>query len=169
MSTAFPKVLLQKGVKMDWNTPKPLFDKLNEEFHFQMDAATCDHNPMGTSYYYTNHGEKVGAKWKNPTWVNPPYSAKNIKVWLKKAVEEQEKGVTSVFLLPSRTGTNWFHDFIYQKPDVELRLLKGRLKFDYCKLCYPDLNPYKGSTPTAPFDSLIAIFHGYTNTNSLLE
>ena len=148
------RVLLSKGVKLDWLTPKSLYDKLDEEFHFKLDAATCTHNPMKTPEAYTSKG--LEWDWKDPTYCNPPYGRTNITQWLKKARSEQGKGVTSVFLLPSRTGTIWFHEYIYRQPNIEVNFVRGRLLFDVCKLCYPD---YKGEKNTAPFDSMIVIFH----------
>jgi hypothetical protein len=48
-------------------------------------------------------------------------------------------------LIPSRTDTSYFHDYIWQKPGVEVRFLRGRLKFD------------DGKDP-APFPSMLVIF-----------
>ena len=125
------------------------FYKLDKEFHFALDACTTKNNPLGTEFFYTLEDDGLTKPWIDPTFCNPPYSRKNIVPWLKKAIEEQRRGVTSVLLLPSRTGTSWFFDYVYNKPDVEIRFVKGRLKF---------LDP-EGKIPnTAPFDSLLAIF-----------
>jgi site-specific DNA-methyltransferase (adenine-specific) len=140
-----------------WNTPKWLFDQLNDEFHFKLDAATTQNNPLGTRYFCTPDMDGLIFDWVNPTFCNPPYGRKNkMHLWLEKAVKEQSKGVTSVFLLPSRTGTKWFHEYIYQKPNVEIRFLKGRVSFDYDEL----RTHYEKSKNTAPFDSMIVIFRG---------
>lgn len=48
-------------------------------------------------------------------------------------------------LLPARTDTKWFHDYIYKKKNVEIRFVKGRLKFGGCK-------------NSAPFPSMVVIF-----------
>ena len=73
---------------------------------------------------------------------NPPYS--KIAQWVEKAYGESMKPNTVVVLLvPSRTDTKWFHDFIYGK--AKIRFIKGRLKFSNSK--HP-----------APFPSMIAIF-----------
>lgn len=47
-------------------------------------------------------------------------------------------------LLPARTDTKWFHDYIYGQ--TEIRFLKGRLKFGEAK-------------NSAPFPSMIVIFN----------
>ena len=48
-------------------------------------------------------------------------------------------------LLPARTDTKWFHEYIYKK--AEIRFIKGRLKFG-------------NSVNSAPFPSMIVIFRG---------
>lgn len=52
-------------------------------------------------------------------------------------------------LLPARTDTRAFHDYLYQKPGVELRFLRGRLRFGHPDTGVP-MNP-------APFPSMVAI------------
>ncbi len=139
-----------------WNTPKWLFDELNKEFNFKLDACTTSDNPLDTPYFYTEEtdGLALENRWLNPTFVNPPYGRKNkMDLWLKRAVEEQKRGIVSVFLLPSRTGTKWFHDYVYNKPNVEIRFLKGRLRFDSARL-----DTHYDKDNSAPFDSVIVIF-----------
>ena len=75
---------------------------------------------------------------------NPPYS--QIAKWVEKAFREtREDNTLVVLLIPSRTDTRYFHDFIYQR--AEIRFVKGRLKF----------GDGKGS---APFPSMVVIFRG---------
>lgn len=73
---------------------------------------------------------------------NPPYGS--IAKWVEKAYREAQKENTIVvMLIPSRTDTKYFHDFIYHRS--EIRFVKGRLKF--------------GDSPyNAPFPSMIVIF-----------
>ena len=74
---------------------------------------------------------------------NPPYG-RTIGLWVKKAYEESKTPNTLVvMLLPARTDTKWFHDYIYGK--AEIRFIKGRLKFGGCK-------------NAAPFPSMVVIF-----------
>lgn len=49
--------------------------------------------------------------------------------WIAKAVHEVEIGNSQfvVMLLPARTDTSWFHNYIYNKHEV--RFIRGRLKF----------------------------------------
>ena len=76
---------------------------------------------------------------------NPPYG-RAIKDWVKKSSEEAQKPNTIVvMLIPARTDTKYFHDYIYQKPNVDVRFIKGRLKFG-------------NSGNSAPFPSMVVVF-----------
>lgn len=68
-----------------------------------------------------------------------------LKRWIKKAYEENLKGKRVVMLIPSRTDTTYWHEYIMKAS--EIRLIKGRLKFD-------------GVKGSAPFPSCIVIFNG---------
>lgn len=46
-------------------------------------------------------------------------------------------------LIPARTDTRWFHEYIYNK--AEVRFIKGRVKFGEAK-------------NSAPFPSMIVVF-----------
>lgn len=128
----------------EWETPQALFDELNKEFKFTLDAAASKTNRKCERYCSKeNSGLKIS--WGSEVvWCNPPYS--NWQEWVKKASEERGKLFTkSVFLLPARTDTKAFHDYIYKKPLVEVRFIRGRLKFS-------------NSKNSAPFPSMIVVF-----------
>lgn len=58
---------------------------------------------------------------------NPPYG-RAITDWVEKAYREGTKDNTIVvMLIPARTDTRYFHDFIQHRS--EIRFVKGRLKF----------------------------------------
>ena len=128
-----------------WATPQDFFDKLNEEFHFTLDAAASPENAKCMKYF-TEQDDGLSQDWKGETvFVNPPYCRKT-GLWVKKAYHEYfENGVTAVMLLPSRTDVSWFHDYILGK--AEIRFIRGRLKFGDAK-------------NSAPFPSLVAIYKG---------
>ena len=65
-----------------------------------------------------------------------------------KAVSESRRGKISVFLVPARTGSKWFHELVIPCAK-EIRFLRGRLKFKSVN--------HKGGT-SAPFDSMVVIF-----------
>lgn len=74
--------------------------------------------------------------------MNPPYG-REIRKWVRKAYEEAQKGATVVCLLPARTDTAWWHDYVMRA--VEIRFVQGRLRFG-------------GAANGAPFPSCVVIF-----------
>ena len=132
-----------------WATPQDFFDKLNEEFHFTLDVA-ADKSNHKCEQYYDKQINGLSQPWainereRERVWCNPPYG-REIGKWVEKAYHESLTGVTVVMLLPARTDTKWFHDFIYGK--AEIRFVRGRLKFG-------------DSKNSAPFPSMIVIFRG---------
>jgi len=115
--------------KQDWCTPQTLFEELDSEFHFVLDAAADDENHK-CEKYYTEKMNGLLHSWDcgGTVFCNPPYG-KELGIWVKKAYEEWQKGVSSVLLIPARTDTSYFHEYIYGK--AEIRFLRGRLKFTY--------------------------------------
>jgi phage N-6-adenine-methyltransferase len=132
----------------DWATPQWLFDELNAEFGFKLDAcATAENAKCGTWYDRETDAlkadwSKVGNEGPGAVWCNPPYG-RVIGLWVDKARETAKQGRTVVCLLPARTDTRWFHDHIHNQ--AEIRFLRGRLKFG-------------GSKNSAPFPSMIVVF-----------
>ena len=126
-----------------WATPQDFFDKLNEEFHFTLDVCAIPENAK-CKKYYTPDINGLSQKWSGVCWCNPPYG-REITNWVEKAYLESRGGVTVVMLLPARTDTRWFHEFIYDKS--EIRFVKGRLKFG-------------NASASAPFPSMVVIFRG---------
>lgn len=127
----------------DWATPQTVFNDLNREFDLDIDVCANESNHKLPAFY-SAVDDGLSKDWKERRcWMNPPYG-RVIGEWVRKA---SRGGATVVVaLLPARTDTKWFHDFIYQKPNVEIRFIKGRLKFG-------------GSKNSAPFPSMIVIFN----------
>lgn len=138
--------------RMDWKTPKAVYQVLDAEFQFDHDPCppgyvenyNCECIPAGLSPTvcpnYIPNG--LSSDWGGANFVNPPYG-RELPKWIEKGFEEWQKGKTVVFLIPSRTDTRWWHDYCMKA--TEIRFIKGRLKFDDQK------NP-------APFPSAIVIF-----------
>lgn len=125
-----------------WETPQDFFDKLDDEFHFDLDVCATHENAK-CKRYYTPEMDGLSRPWEGVCWCNPPYG-KPTRKWVRKAHDEAYKGnCTVVMLLPARTDTAWFHDWIYGK--AEIRFIRGRLKFG-------------GSKNSAPFPSMVVIF-----------
>lgn len=129
----------------EWSTPQAFFDELNKEFNFTLDPCATSENAKCTKYF-TVEDDGLKQDWsKDTVFMNPPYG-REIKRWIKKAYEESLKGATVVCLIPSRTDTAYWHNYIFGKAD-DIRFIKGRLKFG-------------GSKNPAPFPSAIIIYKG---------
>lgn len=126
----------------NWKTPDSVFETLDQEFHFTLDPCASEENHICPKYY-TKEQDGLRASWGGETvFCNPPYS--DITNWVKKAYEESLKpGTTVVLLIPARTDTKYFHNYILHRS--EIRFIKGRLKFS-------------GAQYNAPFPSMIVIF-----------
>ena len=129
----------------EWSTPQAFFDELNKEFNFTLDPCATSENAK-CNKYFTVEDDGLKQDWsKDTVFMNPPYG-REIKYWVQKAYEESLNGATVVCLIPARTDTAYWHDYIFGKAD-DIRFLRGRLKFGDSK------NP-------APFPSAIIIYKG---------
>lgn len=128
----------------DWYTPNDFYEQLNKEFHFNLDPC-ANHENHKCDKYFTKEDNGLEKDWIGHTvFVNPPYG-REIKDWVKKSYEESLKpNTTVVMLIPSRTDTQYFHDYIYHKAS-DIRFIRGRLKFGGCK-------------DPAPFPSMVVVF-----------
>jgi len=105
----------------EWETPQGLFDQLNKEFHFTLDACATAENAKVKLWNYEGEDSLLW-RWGGVVWCNPPYG-RQITRWIKKGWEECQDGATVVMLLPSRTDTHWWHDYCMKG---EIRFIKGR-------------------------------------------
>lgn len=131
------------SLRDNWETPQDLFDALDKEFCFTLDPC-ADNENFKCPKYFTEKEDGLKQSWAGyVVFMNPPYG-RAIGRWVQKAYEENTtSNVTVVGLLPARTDTKWFHDYIYNK--TEIRFIRGRLKFSGC-------------TNSAPFPSMIVIW-----------
>lgn len=124
-----------------WETP--------QEFHFNLDVCSLPESVKCTRYY-TPKQDGLSQPWTGVCWCNPPYGRK-IGSWVRKGFFGAVNGTTVVMLLPTRTDTKWFHEYIYGKAEVQF--IKGRLKFG-------------GNKDNAPFPSMVVIFRPRTITKT---
>lgn len=147
----------------EWSTPQDFFDALHAEFGFLIDAAASRSNHKCPTWFGPDHDiedihlrDALCLDWfgRMPSrvaivWLNPPYS--KCREFMAKAAAEAKKGCTVVCLVPSRTDTRWWHEHVWDRdthqprPGVEVRFIKGRLKFG-------------GAPAGAPFPSVIVVF-----------
>lgn len=136
----------------EWSTPQRLFDALDAEFDFDVDAAASLENHKCPVWYGGAIDALALEHWSSvrcSVWLNPPYS--RCAEFLAKAAEQARHGLTVVCLIPSRTDTRYWHEHVWDRerhqprPGVEIRFLKGRLKFG-------------DSVNSAPFPSVVIVF-----------
>lgn len=152
--------------KDDWQTPDSVYLPLDEEFKFRIDLAANSANRK--RYLFLGPGalsvcnDALAIDWRDlpgPGWLNPPYSRGLQKRFVEKAALERLYGYTTVMLLPARPDTAHFHKYIWDRernqprPGIEVRFVRGRIKF-------------VGAKHAAPFPSMIVVFQG-TNENRL--
>jgi len=84
-----------------WLIPKEIYEPLDSEFHFDFDPCP---------YPYQKDG--IDINWGKTNWVNPPFRKKDSMnghgptAFVRKAIEEQKKGNTSVLILPVQSYVN---------------------------------------------------------------
>lgn len=138
--------------KMDWETPKELFDKLNREFKFTLDVCALPHNAK-CRRYFTPDIDGLSQPWDGVCWMNPPYG-REIGSWVIKAAVESYRGCVCVCLVPVRSDSKWWHDYVMRS--AEIRLLTRRVTF-------------VGAGANAPFPACIVVFDKKKGTTPQLS
>lgn len=135
------KTLFSSGTD-EYSTPQDVFDALNAEFHFNLDPCSTDENAKCENHFTSEQDGLIQDWGGHRVFCNPPYS--EIQKWVRKAWQESTKPDTLVvMLIPARTDSRWFHEYVYHRS--EIRLIKGRIRFS-------------GREYNAPFPSMIVIF-----------
>ena len=137
-----------KADRTDWETPRDLFDRLDAIWHFDLDAASSDDNAL-CSDHFTVEQDGLKQPWcGRRVWCNPPYG-RQIADWVEKAYHEaRENGAIVVMLVPARTETRWYHDYVAKADEVAF--IRGRLRYT--------LGGVKQNS--APFPSMLVRFGG---------
>lgn len=140
-----------------WETPKYLFDWLNDIFHFTIDLAsfeTC-YTAKTIGKCITPQQDSLKQSWNGQIgFLNPPYG-RELHKWVEKACAEVKKATKPtmiIMLIPSRTDTSYWHDYIFPTAK-EIWFLKGRVRFG-------------DGTKPAPFPSAIVVFSNEKTYNS---
>lgn len=133
----------------DWATPQAFFDMVDDEFGFTLDAAADEHNAKCARFYSETDCGLLN-DWTGVVWCNPPYG-RGIADWVRKGYEAAVNGATVVMLIPARTDTAYWHDYVMRA--AEIRLLRGRLVFGSGE-----------ARANAPFPSALVVFRPGKNT-----
>jgi len=125
-------------------TPQDFFRGLDRIYYFNLDAAATPENTK-CEHFFTKEDDALKQRWSGygSVWCNPPYG-REIGAFVEKAYQEGRAGTLVVMLLPARTDTKWWHDYVMKAR--EIYFVKGRLKFS-------------GSANSAPFPSAVAVFY----------
>lgn len=134
--------VLFTSTKDDWATPDWFFEKLDAMFGFTLDACASAENAK-CQKYFSKTQDGLAQRWRGKVFCNPPYS--QVADWMQKAFEESQRGAVVVCLVPARTCTQWWHNWVEGKADVVF--VEGRLRFGNAK------NP-------APFPSAVVVYTG---------
>lgn len=124
-----------------WATPQKVFDKLDAEFNFTLDVC-ADANNAKCFDYYDKELDGLSQQWEGRVWMNPPYG-RSLYAWIEKMYTESKYCEICVCLIPARTDTKYWHDFVMKAK--EIRFVVGRLKFG-------------DADNSAPFPSAIVVF-----------
>ena len=128
----------------DWGTPPDFFARLDGEFRFTLDVCASDWSAK-CGEYYTVEDDGLARRWVGRCWMNPPYG-REIGRWVEKASRGEAELV--VGLVPARTDTRWWHDYVMRAREV--RFVRGRLRFW--------IGGEEGGS--APFPSAIVVWRG---------
>lgn len=119
-----------------WRTPPEVFNPLNTEFNFKLDAATSGLDNALCPRYITPEDNALSARpwisyledprWGASVWLNPPYG-RDIGRWMRRAYEESQAGLVVVTLTMACTDTRWWEDYVWRA--AEVRLVSGRIRF----------------------------------------
>ena len=132
----------------EWETPQDFFDRLNRTYQFTLDVCATPSNAK-CARYFTKAEDGLSQPWEGTCWMNPPYG-REIGLWIKKTYESGlEAGTVVVCLLPARTDTRWWHEYVIPHAK-NIEFIRGRLKFS-------------GKAP-APFPSALVVF-GQANSH----
>jgi len=129
----------------EWGTPQNLFDYLDKQFKFTLDAAATAKNAK-CEQFYTKEQDGLLYDWTGTVWLNPPYGTQ-IEHWMRKAHDSaQTTAKAVVVLVHARTDTKWWHHWVNRAS--EIWFIEGRLKFV----------GESGTASSATFPSVLVIF-----------
>lgn len=129
----------------EWETPQHIFDILDREFAFTLDPCATAENAK-CKKFYTLADDGLSKLWASErVFMNPPYGL-DICDWIKKAYDETLGGALVVCLIPARTDTAYWHNYVMNAD--EIRFVRGRIKFLSNGAC----------VNSAPFPSAVVVF-----------
>ena len=120
-----------------WHTPASLFDRVEAAVGpFDLDpcAPSTGGSPVRVRVRFTERDDGLSLDWFGRVFMNPPYG-RALSSWVSKAKSEADKGALVVGLVPARTDTAWWQDYV--APCASVVFLRGRLAFGGQKVSAP--------------------------------
>lgn len=139
----------------EWRTPQWLFDKVQAEFHLEVDRAATEENTK-LPLFNTKENNALDLEWLLNSWANIPYSEP--KLWFEKARQSTiDFDTINVLLVRADPSTKYWAENV---KDAHVRFLTGRIQF------WDENNtPHYGAT----FANALVIFAPYTINNPKYE
>lgn len=94
---------------------------------FDLDVCCSNNNIPAKRHYKNGEFDGLAEPWAEYNWCNPPFD--ECKKWVIKAYNEAKLGKTTIMLIPARTETAYFHDYILYNPNVEVVWLRKGHRF----------------------------------------
>lgn len=114
----------------DYKTPPELYQKALKFFNiekFNCDVCCSEKNIPAIIHFIEGERNGLTEDWEYYNWCNPPFN--EAKKWIEKAYKEQQKGNTTCMLIPVRSETKYFHDYILYNPNVHIDWLRKGYRF----------------------------------------
>lgn len=115
----------------DYKTPPVLYQKVLDRWgidKFDLDVCCSDEHIPAKKYYKLGEYDGLGNDWGAFCWCNPPYN--ECKKWIEKAYyEHSQSNCYIAMLIPVRTETKYWHDYILNNPQVTIEWLRKGYKF----------------------------------------
>lgn len=153
--------------RQDWTTPPELFKKLDSIYHFTHDLAATKENSL-CPQYFTEKENSLVQTWRGSVgWLNPPFGSRKypLRLWVEKSYREAcHPNTRIVMLMPVRSNTNWWGNFVMKS--VKVMYIQGRIKFSGAKhpgpwpLCLVEFSPDMLVIPTKHVSFVVELIPG---------
>lgn len=138
------------AARSDWATPQWVFAKICETVGVEPVLDVCaEEHTAKCPVYYTKEDNALVKPWASDFWMNPPYG-REVGNWVQRATQQVVvHGVRAVCLLPARTDTRWWHEYVMDCA-AQVYFTRGRIKFE--------CDDWLGETHPAPFPSAVVLY-----------
>jgi phage N-6-adenine-methyltransferase len=141
-----------------FETPQWLYDVLDAEFHFGLDAAATDECHK-CAVYLTPKEDALTVNWHERSggraiFLNSPFERHQLPRFVEKAYDESQHGPEVTCVLPYYKSYPWFRDVVWTY--AEVRQIQGQVVFDGFG---PKFGKHAGNIAgPQSFDTIVGIF-----------